>query len=177
MVSVISKSAIIKEENMDKKSKNIELEILRLIYADRMEQAYSKDMDEDWFRDAMEILSDGVFSCYGQGKYLKQEKESNWQEIFDLLHWLPYSRASVNVKVRSDDFNGIEVKSDVIESAKKTGWIEMDVVGRKQDEDKLFMMCNIKWDYGDVDGYGMETVNMWCTMDREGNLIDPFKEL
>ena len=99
MVSVISESAIIKEENMDKKSKNIELEILRLIYADRMEQAYSKDMDEDWFRDAMEILSDGVFSCYGQGKYLKQEKESNWQEIFDLLHWLPYSRASVNVKV------------------------------------------------------------------------------
>ena len=162
---------------MDKKSRNIELEVLRLIYADRMERADSKDMDEDWFRDAMEILSDGVFSCYGQGKYLRQEKESSWQEIFDLLHWLPYSSARIQVKVKSDDFNGIEVKSDVIESAKKTGWIEMDVVGRKHDEDKLFMMCNIKWDYGDVDGYGMETVNMWCTMDREGNLIDPFKEL
>jgi len=54
-----------KKEEINKSKLSVELDILRLIYADRMEQAYSKDMDEDWFRDAMEILSDGVFSCYG----------------------------------------------------------------------------------------------------------------
>lgn len=157
------------------KERKEELDALKAVYSSMMKLAEKHGMDEEWFRESMKTLSDGVFSCYAQGKYLRQEKECQWGEIYDLLKWLPYSVATIKVKVTREDFRNIEGKYKLIDDAVEQGWIRVDAENKSDEGIQLFQY--LKCDYGDEDGFGAECVNMNAIIDRDGHFITPFREI
>ena len=136
--------------------------------------ANSVHTDEQWFRDTMHLISNGAFSCYGQGHHLIQEKECEWEVTYQLLTEIKGVDAMIRFKVTKEDFYGIDVeyrKCPIIEEAIANGWIRMDA---RMTTDKSIMLYScLDWDIGDSENYGRWTINLMAYLDESGKFIKP----
>lgn len=145
-------------------------------YNNRSKQAQYHHMDHQWFVDAIQVISDGIFSCYGTGgHYLRQQKECEWATMFDLLSKLNSCTATIRIKVKPEDFSGIRNYYRMIEDAIQNGWIELDANYLSSGVIELHEY--LSEDYGDEDGYGRESIRLYAKMDIDGNFVFPFRAL
>lgn len=144
-------------------------------YNKRLKLAESERQDEQWFRDAMQVISDGAFSCYGQGKYLHQEKGCSWNTIYELLSKLNGVDATIQFKITSNDLSiiGDEYKSNsIIQSAISKGWIQMNAA--LMDDKSVRLYKSLDWDAGDSGNFGRWTINLMAYIAQDGSFNKPF---
>ena len=149
-----------------KHKKRKEIEILRLIYEDRMRHKQRFLEEETWMQKAMTILTKGVFECRRNGSYMEQTRACEWSVVFEMLQWLPHAITTVRLEVCKDDFKNIEHRYKVIEKAVKQGWIQMDV--HRLNENSAELSTNLSCDTGDSDGYGRDSTELYIELDCKG---------
>lgn len=132
-------------------------------------------VDEQWFRDTMQLISNGAFSCYGQGCHLTQEKECEWGMTYQLLTEIKGVDATIMLKVTKEDFKGITAeyrKYHIIREAIANGWISINA--RMIDDNSIRLYSCLDWDIGDSGNYGRWTINLMAYLDKSGKFIKPF---
>ena len=147
-------------------------ELLINEYNERCLSARCQRMDEHWFRDTMNELSDGILSCFGQGHHLIQETDCEWDVLYGFLSKLLYDSAKIKVYVKPEDFANITDSYSKIEEAKKRGWIRLDAYHSQDGTIKL--IGYLEADYGDSDGFGMEVTNLYAVLNEKGDFVVPF---
>lgn len=132
-------------------------------------------VDEQWFRDTMQLISNGAFSCYGQGCHLTQEKECEWGMTYQLLTEIKGVDATIMLKVTKEDFKGITAeyrKYHIIQEAIANGWISINA--RMIDDNSIRLYSCLDWDIGDSGNYGRWTINLMAYLDKSGKYIKHF---
>ncbi len=142
-------------------------------YNNRSKQAQYHSMNHQWFVDAIQVISDGIFSCYGTGgHYLRQQKECDWATLYDLLSKLNSCTATIRIKVKPEDFSHIKKQYNMIEDAIAKG--EIELYAHCLDSGVVELYEYLNEDYGDEDGYGRESVSLLAKRDKDGNYVFPF---
>lgn len=142
-------------------------------YNNRSKQAQYHHMDHQWFVETIQVISDGIFSCYGTGgHYLRQQKECEWATLYDLLSKLNSCTATIRIKVKPEDFSRIKKQYSMIEDAIAKG--EIELYAHCLDSGVVELYEYLSEDYGDEDGYGHESVSLLAKRDKDGNYVFPF---
>lgn len=141
----------------------------RLIFAECERQ------DEQWLRGALLRISNGTFTCYGQGRHLLQEKKCSWDTIYELLSKINSVDAKILIDVTINDFR--EVRDEykeytLIKNAITEGRIQMDAMLMGNMSVRLFRCLD--WNIGDTENYGRWTINLMAYLDKDGSFIKPF---
>lgn len=96
-------------------------------YNKRQELAESERQDEQWFREALLRISNGTFTCYGQGRHLLQEKKCSWDTVYELLSNINSVDAKILIDITENDFRevGEQYKgNEIIKNAITDGWMD-----------------------------------------------------
>ena len=144
-------------------------------YNKRLSLSCSNAQDGQWFKGAIQILSNDAFTCYGQGHHLNQEKECEWEIIYQLLSEIKGVDAQIRLKVTKDDFKGITEeysKYHTIQEAIANGWIRMDA--RMMNDKSIRLYSSLDWDIGDSENFGRWTINLMGYLDKSGKFLKPF---
>ena len=144
-------------------------------YNRKLKLAESIRQDEQWFRDVMRVISNGSFTCYGQGKHLCQEGECAWNTIYELLSRLNGVNTIIRFKTTKNEYCEIEDEykcNRIIENAISNGWIQVEATLMEDKNVKLYRCLD--WDVGDSGNFGRWTINLMAYLDKDGNFIKPF---
>lgn len=144
-------------------------------YNKRLELAESERQDEQWFREALLRISNDIFTCYGQGRHLLQEKKCSWDTIYKLLSKINSVDAKILIEITENDFRevGEQYKGcAIIKNAITDGRIQMDAMLMENLSVRLFRCLD--WDIGDADNFGRWSINLMAYLDENGNFIKPF---
>lgn len=144
-------------------------------YNKRRALTYSNPCDEQWFKAAMQILSNDVFTCYGKGHHLYQEKECEWGMIYQLLTEIKGVDATIRLKVAKEDFEGIAAEYrnyQIVKEAIANGWIS--IMASLMTDKSIQLYCFLDWDIGDSENFGRWTINLMAFLDKTGKFIKPF---
>lgn len=144
-------------------------------YNKRQELAESERQDEQWFREALLKISNGIFSCYGQGRHLLQEKTCSWDTVYELLSIINNVDARIQIEITESDFRevGDEYKGyEIIKNSIADGRIQMDAMLMEDTSVRLFRCLD--WDIGNSENFGRWTINLMAYLDKNGSFIKPF---
>lgn len=144
-------------------------------YNKRLSLACSNAQDEQWFKGALQILSNDAFTCYGQGRHLIQNKTCEWPVIYDLLFSLKCVDAHVKIRISYNDLINISaeyLQNSIMAQAIENGNIEMTATLMPDKSVRLYR-C-LAFDIGDSGHFGCWTINLMAYLDCSGNFIKPF---